>query len=71
MPIPDRAVTKAFGVKVCAELPVEAMQNIQVEGGRDSIAVVICSQQRRFVFHHVCAEQEGVSSLQVRLNPAE
>jgi hypothetical protein len=63
--IPKHAMTEASGVKVGPQFSIEAMQDVQVERRGDSIAVVICSQKSRFVFHHVCTEQQRVSGLQL------
>ena len=63
--IPNRAMPETGGVKVSPQFSIEAMQNVQVECRGDSSAIIICSQEGGFVFHHVRTEQERVSGLQL------
>jgi hypothetical protein len=55
--IPQHAMTEASGVKVSSQFPIKAMQYVQVERCGDSIIVVVGSQERAVVFHHICTEQ--------------
>jgi hypothetical protein len=52
--IPARPMPEAVGIKVRAELSIEAMQNVQIERRGDPIFVVIRPNESRFVFHHIC-----------------
>ena len=63
--IPKRAMAEATGVKGGHQFPIQPMKDIQVERRGDSIAVVICSQESGFVFHHIRTEQERISGLQL------
>src|SRR5271166_5322790 len=62
--IPKHAMTEARHIKVSPQFSIKTTQNVQVELGGNSIAVVICSQKGGFVFHQVCSEQQRVSGLQ-------
>ena len=58
--VPDRDVLELLDIEVGPQLPVDDLQDVAVELGRDSGRVVVGAQQPAGVFHQVGAEQEHV-----------
>ena len=69
--IPKRAMAEATGVKSGPQFSIKAMQDIQVERRGDSNAVVIRRQERGFVLHHICTQQQRISDLQLRTQSSQ
>ena len=59
-----RFVSEVRQYEVATEFPVDASQQVQIEGGRNAQAVVIGVEHLRDWFDEVGAEQERVTGLQ-------
>src|SRR5580698_9266757 len=57
---------EALSVKVGTELSVEAVQNVQIERGGDAVSIVIRPHESRFVFYHICPQQQGIAGSELR-----
>lgn len=64
--IPNHTMAKLSGIKVRSQFSIEAMQYVQIERCSDSLPVVISSQKRSFILHHVRTEQQRISGLQLK-----
>src|SRR5262249_26249498 len=52
--IPECAMAKAGGIKIRAELSIQAIQDVQVECCRNLGTVIVCGNESGFLFHHIC-----------------
>ncbi len=65
-PVPARMVLEAAQIKIRAQLPVDARQQIHVERCRYAGRIVVSQQLQLDAFLQVCAEQQRISRLQNR-----
>ena len=63
--IPNSAMTEPRRIKISVKLSIEAMQHVQVEFRSNPAAVVVGCHQRRLIFHHVHAQQQHITGLQL------
>ena len=56
-------MSKAGKIKICTELLVQAIQDVQVERRGDTLVVVIGCDQRRLVFHEIRSQKERIFAI--------
>ena len=73
--VPDGLVAKGGGVEVCAEVAIEASEDVEVEGGGGAGGVVVGGEDGGFVFttarSEVGAEEELVAGEELSSEVAE
>lgn len=57
---------EAAGIEVRAEFPIEAVQNVQIKRYGDASLIVIRPHESRFVFHHICTQQQRIAGPELR-----
>jgi hypothetical protein len=58
--IPPRAMTKARVIEIRVELPVESMQNVQIERRRYALDILVGRDQGRLLFYEIRTKKKRV-----------
>src|SRR5579863_4969431 len=66
--VPDGTMLECFEIELGAELAVQPLKQIQIEGCGDAFGVVVSGDERGYILAQIDAEQESVAGIEMRAN---